>query len=98
MLRLGVDVGGTFIKAGVVDETYSILQKVSVPTGGDAGYEAVVKNIVYAAQLAADQAGRTVKDFASVGIGGHPKAAAGPRVRGQRCQLRRGGGDPGRRG
>jgi glucokinase len=69
MLRLGVDVGGTFIKAGVVDETYSILQKVSVPTGGDAGYEAVVKNIVYAAQLAADQAGRTVKDFASVGIG-----------------------------
>ena len=69
MLRLGVDVGGTFIKAGVVDESYSILHKVSVPTGGDAGYEAVVNNIAHAAQLAADQAGMKVQNFASVGIG-----------------------------
>ena len=69
MLRLGVDVGGTFIKAGVVDEDYSILHKVSVPTGGDAGYQAVVKNIVHAAELAAQEAGLPVKDFASVGIG-----------------------------
>ena len=36
MLRLGIDVGGTFIKAGVVDESYAIVHKVSVPTEGDA--------------------------------------------------------------
>lgn len=69
MLRLGVDVGGTFIKAGVVDENYAIPHKVSVPTGADAGYEAVVQNIAHVAELAAKEAGLTVKDFASVGIG-----------------------------
>ena len=69
MLRLGVDVGGTFIKAGVVDESYAILHKVSVPTGGDAGYRAVVENIAHAAELAAREASLAVKDFASVGIG-----------------------------
>lgn len=69
MLRLGVDVGGTFIKAGVVDESFAILHKVSVPTGGDAGYGAVVRNIAHAAELAASEAGLSVGDFASVGIG-----------------------------
>ncbi len=69
MLRLGVDVGGTFIKAGVVDETCTILHKVSVPTGGDAGYEAMVLHIAHAAELAAREAGLTMKDIASVGIG-----------------------------
>jgi glucokinase len=69
MLRLGVDVGGTFIKAGVVDESYAILHKVSVPTCGDAGYQAVVQNIVHAAELAAREAGLLVEEFASIGIG-----------------------------
>lgn len=68
MLRLGVDVGGTFIKAGVVDESYAILHKVSVPTGND-GYHAMVRNIVHAAELAAREAGSDLKDFASAGIG-----------------------------
>ena len=68
MLRLGVDVGGTFIKAGVVDESYAILHKVSVPTGNE-GYQAMVRNIAHAAELAAREAGLRVQDFASVGIG-----------------------------
>ena len=69
MLRLGIDVGGTFIKAGVVDESYAIVHKVSVPTEGDAGYRPVVQNIARVAELAAREAGRSVKDFALVGIG-----------------------------
>ncbi len=69
MYRLGVDVGGTFIKAGVVDESYAILHKVSVPTGGGAGYQDVVANIAHAAELAANEAGLEAKDFVSVGIG-----------------------------
>ena len=68
MLRVGVDVGGTFIKAGVVDESYAILHKVSVPTGSE-GYQAMVRNIAHAAELAAQEAGVDLKDFASVGIG-----------------------------
>ena len=69
MLRIGVDVGGTFIKAGVVDESCAILHKVSVPTGGDAGYEDMVRKIAHAAELAAQAAGLAVKDCTSVGIG-----------------------------
>ncbi len=69
MLRLGVDVGGTFIKAGVVDDSYTILHKVSVPTGGDAGYLAIVQNIAHVAQLAAQEGGFDIKELASVGIG-----------------------------
>ena len=69
MLRIGVDVGGTFIKAGVVDESYTILHKVSVPTGGDAAYDAVVQHIAHAAELAAQTAGIAVREVASVGIG-----------------------------
>ena len=63
MLRLGIDVGGTFIKAGVVDESYAIVHKVSVPTEGDAGYRPVVQNIARVAELAAREAGRSVKDL-----------------------------------
>lgn len=69
MLRLGVDVGGTFIKAGVVDENYAILHKVSVPTGADAAYQPLVENIAHAAELAVREAGATMKDVASIGIG-----------------------------
>ena len=69
MLRLGVDVGGTFIKAGVVDDSCAILHKVSVPTGGDAGFEMSVRHIAHAAELAAQEAGLQVKDLASIGIG-----------------------------
>ena len=69
MLRLGVDVGGTFIKAGVVDEDCAILHKVSVPTGADAEYMDIVRNIAHVAELAASEVGLAVKDFASVGIG-----------------------------
>ena len=68
MLRLGIEVG-TFIKAGVVDDSYAILHKVSVPTGGSAGFQTVVQNIVRVAELAARETGLTVKDFESVGIG-----------------------------
>ncbi len=69
MLHIGVDVGGTFIKAGVVDESYTILNKVSVPTGGADGFEDMVAKIAHAAELAAQEAGVTVKECASVGIG-----------------------------
>ena len=69
MLRIGVDVGGTFIKAGVVDGSCAILHKVSVPTGGDAGFLGTVQNIAHAAELAAREAGLAVKDFETVGIG-----------------------------
>lgn len=69
MLRLGIDVGGTFIKAGVVDENYTILEKVSIPTGADQGFISVVNTIARTARLAAEKVGRPLEEFACIGFG-----------------------------
>lgn len=45
MYRIGVDLGGTNIKAGIMDESYQILLKDSVPTGSERGFEAIVKDM-----------------------------------------------------
>ena len=49
MVYIGIDVGGTGLKAGVVDENGKILSKVSCPTGVERGHEAVIADM---AQLA----------------------------------------------
>ena len=41
----GVDLGGTNIAAGLVNEEYKIVSKLSVPTGADRGAEAIVADI-----------------------------------------------------
>lgn len=69
MFRLGVDVGGTFIKAGVIREDNTIVARVSVPTEADKPYKEVIGNIVRGAELAARQAGRELADFPCVGFG-----------------------------
>ena len=66
MFRLGVDVGGTFIKAGVIREDNTIVARVSVPTEADKPYKEVIGNIVRGAELAARQAGRELADFPQV--------------------------------
>lgn len=64
---VGVDLGGTNIKAGLVDENASVKSKFSVPTGQ--GAEAVVKNIIAAAERAIVEAGVDRKDVVGIGIG-----------------------------
>ena len=45
MIYIGIDVGGTTIKAGAVDESGTILFKDSRPTGVERGYEAMIKDM-----------------------------------------------------
>lgn len=65
--RIGVDMGGTGIKAGVVDENYKIIARTYVPT--EPGFENVVKAIGDAAKAAAAQVGMRLEDFPCVGVG-----------------------------
>ena len=65
--RIGVDMGGTAIKAGVVDENYRVIAKVSVPT--EPGFENVVKAIADAAKAAAAKVDMKLEDFPCVGVG-----------------------------
>ena len=69
MYRIGIDLGGTNIAAGVVDESQHIVAEVSVPTGAERGSEAVVADICRAAELAMAKAGITAAHCASIGIG-----------------------------
>ena len=60
MYRIGIDLGGTNIAAGVVDESQRIVAEASVPTGAERAPEAVVADICRAAELAMEKAGITV--------------------------------------
>ena len=66
---VGIDLGGTFIKAGVVDEEYHILAKSSVPSQVDGDDEGLADRIAQAATMAMEQLGLTIKDITSVGVG-----------------------------
>ena len=48
MVYVGIDVGGTGLKAGVVDENGKILSKVSCPTLVERGAEPVVTDMARA--------------------------------------------------
>lgn len=44
-MNIGVDIGGTNIAAGIVDDCGRIIKKITAPTNRRSGYEAVVKEI-----------------------------------------------------
>ena len=66
---IGIDLGGTNIKAGVADENGRALAKVSVPTQADRGVEAVIRNMSDAARQAVTKANLKLEAIDCVGIG-----------------------------
>ena len=66
---LGIDLGGTNIAAGVIDENHQFVARHSVPTKGTRPFEAVVRDIAAAARAVVAQAGLTEKDIEYAGIG-----------------------------
>lgn len=69
MYYLGIDLGGTNVAAGVVNDKYEIIGKASVPTEADAGEARIVENIARAGRAAMENAGVTESDIESIGIG-----------------------------
>ena len=69
MIRIGIDVGGTGLKAGAVNEKGVILSKVSCPTRAERPYQAVIQDMAGLARAAAAQAGCDWEKIASVGVG-----------------------------
>lgn len=68
MIRLGVDLGGTNIAVGAVDETYRIIGKGSVPTGAERAPEKIVEDIAALCRKVVADIGLTMQDVAAVGI------------------------------
>jgi len=69
MYYVGIDVGGTNLKAGVVDEQGVIISKVDCPTKVERGQEAVVADMGRLALKAIEKAGVAMEDVKSIGIG-----------------------------
>lgn len=68
-LALGVDLGGTAVKVGVVTPEGEIIGRGHVATEAARGVDAVVANMRRAAQEAVSAAGITLQDLAGVGLG-----------------------------
>ena len=56
---LGIDLGGTNIATGVIDENYQFVARHSVPTRGTRPFETVVRDIAAAARAVVAQTGLT---------------------------------------
>lgn len=69
MLYIGVDLGGTGIKAGVVSEKGEILSKVSAPTLRERPYQEIIADIAALCKRAAEEAGVKMEDIAAIGAG-----------------------------
>ena len=69
MLYIGIDVGGTTAKAGVVDEGGNILCKASCPTGIERPFEDIAADMVELCRRVICESGRAMEEFAAVGVG-----------------------------
>ena len=69
MYRIGVDLGGTKIAVGIVNDACEIVCKETVPTGMPCSPEDVAEKIAGVAEVALKKAGLGWVDIVSVGIG-----------------------------
>lgn len=76
---IGVDLGGTNIKAGVLDDQYGILHKASVKTNATRGADAVMADIATLVKRVAQEADISLADVPWVGVGspGHANTDTG---------------------
>jgi len=69
MYRIGVDLGGTNIAVGVVDDEYKIIGKGKVKTNAPRPAEEIFDDIAKAINLAVEDAGLTMDDISTIGVG-----------------------------
>ncbi len=69
MIRIGIDLGGTNIVAGAVDENNAILAKAECKTNMPRPAQAIMEDMARLAKEAAEKAGFTMDDVAYVGVG-----------------------------
>ncbi len=69
MYYIGVDVGGTGIKAGIVTKEGKIIKKQSVVTQAKAGFEVLAKDIKDLINNLLSAANISIEDVASIGMG-----------------------------
>lgn len=66
---IGIDLGGTFIKGGIVDGNGKIVAEGKVPTESELGGEKVMDNVAFLIKSLFDKSGLSKNDVAGVGMG-----------------------------
>ncbi len=66
---IGIDLGGTNIKAGVVDPAGKLVRRTSIATEADRGFEHVFARLVRLVEDLLSQAGLTSTDVCAIGFG-----------------------------
>ena len=66
---IGIDLGGTFIKGGIVDDEGNILLQDSIPTECEKGPSTVIKNIATLCNKLLKNTNLTVDDVIGIGVG-----------------------------
>ena len=69
MYYIGVDLGGTNIAAGVVDEQGKILKQGSTPTMNERHYSEIVRDMAELCKKITEEAGLNMSDIQGIGIG-----------------------------
>ncbi len=69
MYKIGVDLGGTNIAVGVIDENFKIVGRGTVKTNAPRPAEEIFDDIAKAVDLAVKDAGITLDDAESIGVG-----------------------------
>lgn len=69
MIRIGIDLGGTNIVAGVVNDHYEILATAKCKTNAPRPAEAIIDDMIRVAQEAVKNAGLTMDDIDGIGVG-----------------------------
>ena len=68
MYRIGIDLGGTNIAAGIVNDHFEIICKASIPTGADRAAEEIAADMAALCHQVCEKAGISPSEIASVGI------------------------------
>ena len=66
---VGIDLGGTFIKGGIVDDLGNVILSDKVPTESEGGQEVVATNIANLANALIEKAGLAKDDLVGIGMG-----------------------------
>ncbi|NLY91914.1 MAG: ROK family protein [Firmicutes bacterium] len=69
MYYLGIDLGGTNIAIGLVDEQGQIVHQRSIPTGRERSADLILKDMAMLALKVAEEAGVGLEQITSVGVG-----------------------------
>lgn len=68
-VAVGIDLGGTAVKIGIVNTSYEVLAQTSIPTNAERPHEQVIADMGKTAAALLAENGYTMEDCAGVGVG-----------------------------